>query len=344
MVFDGTGLSRQEVHSIVAGTRSGSAPTKSELQMRVNTMRAQLRRELKNPEAQRNAKRQAALHKQIEDLQRRIVTGDFSKTKRQPFTYNEDTFALEAQRNRLQRKVDALAMKREQAQKNPAARFADFLLRLHRFNILSSPHTIPKLLSAAGAKIGITPLEEVAGSALRTIPGIRQIAAMAPRHGAGFTRGAEREALRGAFSKESLRGMRDQIQHGHDTLDELYGDKLHKTAEWTNFMGNIHSALKEPAMLNEFYRSYFLRAQHARSRAIGEGMTPAEADAYMQRPSTQACSARKPTPTAPRQRCRARTSSPMRSIAWCARPSSRAARWEHSPKYSTWCSRSGRYP
>jgi len=283
-----TGLSRQEVHGIVAGTRSGSAPTKSELQMRANTIRAQLRRELKNPEAQRNATRQVALHKQIEDLQRRIVTGDFSKAKREPFTYNENTFVLEAQRNRLQRQVDALATKREQAQKNPAARFADFLLRLHRFNILSSPHTIPKLLSAAAAKVGVTPLEEVAGSALRTIPGIRQIAAMAPRHGAGFTLGAEREALRGAFSKETLRGMRDQILHGHDTLDELYGDKLHKTAEWTNFMGNIHSALKEPAMLSEFYRSYFLRAQHARAGAIGDGMTPAEADAYMQRPSTQA--------------------------------------------------------
>ena len=282
------GLSRQQVHSIVAGVQSGPKPTRTELQQRMDGIRTQLRQELKNPEAQRNTTRQAALQRQIEDIQRRITSGDFSKVKRAPFTYNEDTFKLEVQRNRLQRQLDTLALKREQAQKNPVTRFADFLIKLHRFNILSSPRVVPKLLSAATAKIAATPLEELAGSVLKKIPGIDRVAAMAPRHGAGFTAGAEREALHGAFSRETLQGMKDQVLHGHDALDELYGDKLHKTQEWTNFMGNIHSALKEPAMLNEFYRSYFLRAQHERARVIGEGMNPEQADEYMQRPSTQA--------------------------------------------------------
>ena len=283
-----TGLSRQQIHEIIAGVHGGTKPTRTELQQRMATIRSQLRAELRNPEARRNATRQAALQRQIDDIQRRIATGDFSKAPRRPFTYDEKTFALEVQRNRVQRQLDALALKREQAQKNPVARFSDFLVKLHRFNILSSPLVVPKLLSAATAKIAVTPLEELAGSVLRHIPGIDRIAAMAPRHGAGFTLGAEREGLRGAFSKETMRGARDQVVQGHDALDELYGDKAYKTQEWTNFMGNIHSALKEPAMLNEFYRSYFHRAQHERARVIGEGMNPDQADAYMQRPSTQA--------------------------------------------------------
>jgi hypothetical protein len=283
-----TGLSRQQLHEIVAGVRSGPKPTRSDLQIRMATIRSQLRAELKKPDEQRNATRQAALRKQIDAIQKRIATGDFSNVKRAPYTYNEDTFALEVQRNREQRKLDALALRREQAQKNPVAKFADFLLKLHRFNILSSPLTAPKLLAAAGAKIGITPLEEMAGSVLRQIPGISRIAALAPRHGAGFTPGAERAALHGAFSAETLRGMRDQLLRSHDSLDELYGDKLYKTQEWTNLMGNVHSALKEPAMLNEFYRSYFIRAQHEHARLISEGMVPEQVDAYMEKPSTQA--------------------------------------------------------
>src|SRR5262249_27293867 len=79
-----TGLSRQQLHEIVAGVRSGATPTRSELQQRLGAIRSQLRQELKNPDEQRNAMRQAALQRQIQDVERRIATGDFSKVKREP--------------------------------------------------------------------------------------------------------------------------------------------------------------------------------------------------------------------------------------------------------------------
>src|SRR5262249_6416033 len=143
--------------------------------------------------------------------------------------------------NSARRKLDLLARQRERMQSGIVARTADLLHNIHMGAILSSLHVYPKLLAAVAARWVGTPLEEVIGTAVRRVPGISKVAALAPRHGAGFTPAAEAEALRGIG--RGARGSIEQLRYGESKLDQLYGDKAHMTGEFTDFMGQLADAI-----------------------------------------------------------------------------------------------------
>jgi hypothetical protein len=80
-----------------------------------------------------------------------------------------------------------------------------------------------------------------------------------------------------------------QVRRGSDELDNVYGDKHMYADEWANLSGRVHSMMKEPAKLDEFYRSFYKRSQHAKLK-FGEaqqGCHEEEAQAYIDRPSTK---------------------------------------------------------
>lgn len=260
-------------------------------------IRDQLQDELteleKKPPKSKDEIRQAQIKKQIEAIEQRIRTGDFSKKPRTPAAYSPETMELEAALAKARKAADREIRRLEAANRTPAQKLWDGFLALRRAVILSSVHTLGKLTSAATQRMISTPTEEAIGSVLRLIPGLRQIDAMAPREGGGFSPTAEKAALANTFSKDTGRQMLDTFKNGLGKLDSLFGKDEHPVRGLLDLIGQAHGALKTPAKINEFHRAIEKRAGHLRRQLAAEGKTPAEIDAQLQSPTTMAMLAAK---------------------------------------------------
>lgn len=303
-IYDHTPLWKSEIADIISGYGQERKATKDELTTRLNAIKAELRAQAKavdnppkpkaekvkrTPEQVRNEVRQKQLRQQMADIQRQIDTGDFSKPDRQPVQYNEETNRLEAQRDTLRKQADKLERRLAWKNQSTPAKVADTFLALYRAVILSSLHTLLKLSTAAAARTVTTPIEEAIGGALHLIPGVRGISEMAPREGGGLNLGAERSAVKGTLSKDTLRDIRDTVKTGMGSLDALYGKGEkggnHPYFDW---IGQVHGALKQPAKRNEFFRAFEKRATALHKQLIAEGKSPTEADRQLQDPATVA--------------------------------------------------------
>lgn len=302
-IYDHTPLWKSEIADIISGY--GQKPrqaTKDELTTRLNAIKKELRdmaravdkpakpkqpKAPRSPEDVRNETRQKQLRQQMADIQRQIDTGDFSKPERPAIQYNEETNRLEAQRDALRKQADKVERRLAYKNQSMPAKVADTFLALYRAVILSSLHTVGKLSSAAAARTFSTPIEEAVGGILHLIPGVRGISEMAPREGGGFSLSAERAAIKGTLSKDTLRDIRDTVKTGMGSLDALYGKGEkggnHPYFDW---IGQVHGALKQPAKRNEFFRAFTKRATAMHKQLIAEGKSPAEADRQLQDPAT----------------------------------------------------------
>lgn len=176
--------------------------------------------------------------------------------------------------------------------RSPSDKVLRFVAQARRAVVLSGMTVLGKLSMAASGRIGFTAAEEGIGTALAQIPGIKQIAAKAPREGPGSLK-AERSALSHTFSKETGREMLRVLKTGTSNLDVQYGSKgkydefgLTPTPELIEIFGRIHGTLKTPASTNEFYRSLEKRSAFERKEKIASGMSETDADRYMSNPAT----------------------------------------------------------
>jgi hypothetical protein len=84
------------------------------------------------------------------------------------------------------------------------------------------------------------------------LPGLSKYAQWSPRyHGRDFWRG-EIEAAKG-LGGAVVRGIED-AWHGQNKWDALYGDK-HLSGEYTDFAGQLGSALQSPGIVNKVTES-----------------------------------------------------------------------------------------
>lgn len=232
--------------------------------------------------------RQKQLQKQIDELQKVVAAGKGKpdQTRKAP-VYDEKTYQLEAQRERLKSEVDQQVRRLEKQNRSTPTKIADFAMGLRRLIILSSVKTIGKLTAAASMRTITTPIEEAIGTGLSKIPGIKGIAEKAAREGP-MSLEAEKAALKGTFTKETPRQMLQVAKTGSSDIDVLYGGKQAHEPEMLNIVGQIHGALKVPAKRNEFFRSVSKFTESTIKTAIAKGMTPEEAQAYAQKPHIQA--------------------------------------------------------
>lgn len=255
----------------------------------------------KHPNELRNERRMKVLEKQYADAQNRLMTGDVAKEAHENDNkniapslkswYDSDTF-------KMQRKVDDQRMKIAKAQlqieknsRSTTQKVADMAFAVKRASILSGFGTIGKLSAASLGRIGLTPMENAIGSVYSHIPVLSRIAAKAPSEGAGFKASAtaEGEALRHTFSKDTGSQMLKVLKEGHDTIDAISNsDKLVHSHTLLDVVGHVHAMLKEPAKINQFYRSLSLRSQHEAARVKAAGMSDAEVQTHMADPRTQA--------------------------------------------------------
>lgn len=164
---------------------------------------------------------------------------------------------------------------------------SDFLLKFRRAVILSSAQTVGKLSAAATGRNITTPIEEGIGGILSQIPGLRGVAAKAPREG-GFSLKAEGQALKQGFSKETVREAIRTAKTGVSNLDVEHGGKTPADPDFLELFGRMHGSLKTQPKRAEFFRGTVKRTQAVIRDAIKGGMSEADARSYAQRPEVQA--------------------------------------------------------
>lgn len=211
------------------------------------------------------------LQAQIDDLNRRLQSGDFDFPRRQPTVYDQEAQRLRVERDRLKLQVE----RQMAAMHKP--HWTDYAMSWYRGALLSGVPTLGKLTTAAGTRILSTPIEELIGAGLGRVPGIRRIAAQAPREG-GFNAAAEAKALTTLIKKSTAQEMWAKLKTGAHALDVQYdrqgratpapntpGQKFLHAME---FFGRLHGALKTPEQLAEFERALTKRMASAQARGM----------------------------------------------------------------------------
>lgn len=239
-------------------------------------------------DAERNERRQTQLKKEVEDLQRKLSTGDFSAPDKFKPLYDEKTLTLELERDKVKRKVDKALYRIQQKNQSQASKITGTALAVRRAIILSSFHTIAKLLSAATMRTVSTPIEDLIAGAIAKTPGMGEIAEASQRLGS-FDLKAQVQAMKAAYSKQTLLDMWQTARTGSGPLDDMFGAKVkggdHPVLD---FVGQLHGALKTTAKRHEFFLSLETRANRMRKTLAAQGVEPAEIDRRMKSPLTLA--------------------------------------------------------
>ena len=241
----------------------------------------------KDQNLQRNEAYIKRLQREAADLRSRLQTGNYAKPERQKTVLNPEAQKLKIEHNELTRRIEAELEKIRLNSRGKTEKAVDLGLNIRRAVILSSVKTLGKLTGAAGERIGFDPLEELAGGGIGRLPGVRGIAARAPIEGS-VSGHAIAQGLKHSLDKEARGEAMRKLKTGLDSLDLLYGKKrdYEQTHSWLDYVGQLHGMLKTPAKYSRFYSSLAKYSRWERNRVIAEGMTPDQADAHMQDPST----------------------------------------------------------
>lgn len=284
---------------------SGKAPSRQASQ-RVEALRKQLDGILRqqglktdrqqSPEARLKAAK-TRLTKELDQLRADLTAGNYTKAKRPASTlaYDKEANDLRAARDTARDEIEQIRIRMEHENRSGGQKFLDAAVGWRRAILLSSIQTLAKLTAAATARNITTPIEEIIGTGLRVIPGVRAISKRAPRHGRGFNPKAEAAALMTIVNK-ALYGPEGKISEaairtlktGRTKLDIVYGGKkVALDPEFIDWFAHMHGALKTQPKIAEFQRSFVQNTDWAYRESIKKGATPDEAQALVASPDMQ---------------------------------------------------------
>ncbi len=199
----------------------------------------------------------------IAEMEQKLKTGDFSKQPKKETILDPEAEKLRANADKLKTKINEAIKQQEFANKTKLEKGLHYFQKWRRAMLLSSVTTLGKLTSAAMQRFGITPIEELIGGVLSKLPGVKDIAAKAPREGGGLNISAEAKALGQFVDKATLEDVVETLKTGKGSLDYIYGNKAHLPPEALDFFGHLHGALKVLPKRAEFFRSLEKRTQWA---------------------------------------------------------------------------------
>ena len=209
------------------------------------------------------------LTNQIPELEKMLATGNFEKKARRVLKMDPEANRLKANVEHLKEKIDDEIYKQKMANRSKLVKALDWSFKWRRAVILSGSATLGKLTAAATMRQISTPIEEVVGSALRVLPYLKPIFAMAPREGAGLNVRAEAAAFAQWFKKQTYSDIVTSITKGTTELDLLYGKKKsHMPPTMLDFFWHVHMALKVTPKRAEFFRSLQQRTEWAMSQGM----------------------------------------------------------------------------
>ena len=248
-------------------------PQLSRIWREAKAYHSQSKRELAGPgptlEERMMERRKRSVEDRTAELQARIAGADYVKpAARQQAALDAEGQRLKAEHERAKDAFDA-AVERDRLAKRPMLqKVADGFVKVERAFKLTGATTTAKLSGAALARTGITPIEEVVGSMLGRLPGVRGVAARAPREG-GFSLEAERAALGSAGLLKGLRQIPKVLATGKSDLDVLHGGRSDLAPgartpfnRVLDLPGAVHGAIKNPVKYSEFARATAKRTAH----------------------------------------------------------------------------------
>lgn len=285
-----------------------------EYNQRTRDMMAELEKiKAQHAEVVRNANRARDLEKQAAGMS---ATGPVSRVPgRQPHEYT-DPRVLDAlmKRNMARNQFENFLAKGDRMGRNPFQKVLGIVHDVQMASILASLHVFKKLAYAVGGGHTLSLLADAARSAAKAvIPGVKGIAAEAPRYGEGLSWGAMKARWKGITeaSKEAI----NQIRYGQATREAAFGNPSRMSDEFMTHVGTMSEALHTPGLLNkvaettrqaasyigrthaaekeflaqpEFRESLYRRSVAMARELKRQGMTAEQAAEVLSRESTQA--------------------------------------------------------
>lgn len=206
------------------------------------------------------------LSTRLEKLREQNATGNVEPVKKSPPPIDSEVLKL---KYAIEKEKDAILKKREDIRKSNRTglqKVADALVSWHRFGVLSNVSIAAKLTSAALQRLATTLGEEGVGAGLSKIPGLRRIAAKSDLEG-GINAQSIAKLISTPFKKQTLREALEVAKTGKGMIEHLYGKKDNLSKEFSNMIGQIHAALKNPIKNAAFEFSY----QKRLAKAIDKG-------------------------------------------------------------------------
>ena len=143
---------------------------------------------------------------------------------------------MKVKAEKLRQRIDDQIAKQKREARSTTEKVMDTATKWRRFGLLSGWNTLSKLTKAA-MTMGITPIEELTGGVLSEIPGISKISSKALMHGGGFDISAEVKAVSQLWDKATANDMWEELAHGQDSLDLLFGGKARLPNEVLGLFG-----------------------------------------------------------------------------------------------------------
>lgn len=206
-----------------------------------------------------------ALATRTKALEAKLAAGDFTKNVRAKTHLDQEALDAQVAYKRLRQKFEEGLLKDEAKRRPIAQKALDILVDFVRAGVISSPIAYGKLLAAAAARMVLTPTEQVLGAALSKVPGISQIAKLAPREGS-FSGKAEGLAIARALTHGVGKDVGQVFRTGKTDLDVLYGrPDIKPRGKLLDWVGRTHQVIKAPVLRAEFERSYSMLYDHLKA-------------------------------------------------------------------------------
>lgn len=214
----------------------------------------QLKEDLGIAETNRIEAYKKNIQKRILDYQTRIANGDFAAKEKKQKVLDDEAVRLKSQLEDVKYEFEKAKLAAERKNRSTTRKVIDKAQYLRRAILLSSIGTLGKIGTAGLMLIGTKPMEEMVGSVLRILPGVREVAKGAPREGAGFQPKVEAKALTQLFKEATLTDWRRIMQGKQSEMETAYGTKV-VSPEEREFFGQLHSVIKYLPKKSEIFRS-----------------------------------------------------------------------------------------
>lgn len=218
--------------------REAAAKAKEEFE----TLRDQIRPDIQQEkDIQRLIKAKQA---SIDEYKRRIDEQDFTPREKSQEQVDRRVQALQTEQERIRKEFQDKLRKDTLANRDKWQKFwDDWVVKLKRGFVLSSPVSMFKLAAAALSRGATHAAEELTGGAWgRVLP--EQLIRQAKLEGGGFNSKFFANAMAKA-STDGLQDAKDTIRTGRSNLDVKFGKAGHDN-DWSSWIGRLHAAVKAP--------------------------------------------------------------------------------------------------
>lgn len=255
--------------------------TKSELQQRMAQLKKDLRDAYHSPDARKNAARQKAIQAEITKVEAKIKSGDFTTKPRPKPEYDAKTQALQADLERARARADMAMQKQEYQGQSRLYRAMTTANSVMRAFILSSPSVFSHLAGASFWRVVSTLAEDTSGSVWRHMPKIADIDRLATLEGGGLQLGAHAKGLGAAFSKQTLKDIRDKLVKGQSDRQALYERPSFTPHPMLEIVGKLHDATKTALENYAYARALERIGKNRRAELARSGLSSDQIDKAM---------------------------------------------------------------